>query len=331
MPSTLYRQWLMLKAIPRFPRKVDAATIERKIEDQGITIHRRTIQRDLMALSGTFPIVCDDVHKPYGWSWSKDAQVQDLPNMDPHLALTFRLVQDFLKPLVPHATFGALDSHFKRANEVLSSLPGSGLRDWPEKVRVVPTNQPLITAEIKDEVLSAIYDGLLQKRRVLVTYKRRGEKKAKSYEINPQGLVFKGGVIYLVCAAWDYEDVIQLALHRVVKATLLETPSLAPEDFDLDEYIEAGEFSFPLSAKPIKLRARFHKDAAIHLHETPLSEDQKISRGKGDYVTLSATVVDSLLLRGWLRSFGALVEVLSPATLRESFSDQAKKVAKLYS
>jgi hypothetical protein len=24
-------------------------------------------------LSGIFPIVCDDAHKPYGWAWARNA------------------------------------------------------------------------------------------------------------------------------------------------------------------------------------------------------------------------------------------------------------------
>ena len=317
MPDTLYRQWLMLKTIPRYPRKVDTATIERQLVDQGVEIHRRTIQRDLMSLSLIFPIVCDDEHKPYGWSWAKDAEILDLPNMDPHTALSFRLVRDFLLPLIPRSTLSALEPHFRRAEMVLSSLPNAGLKEWPRKVRIIPQGQPLIPAKIKPEVLEVVYDALLQKRRFHVTYKRRGEKTAKSFEVNPLGLVFRGGVVYLVCTAWQYEEPIQLVLHRIKKAVLLESPSLVPKDFDLDEYIKAGEFSFRLSDKPIKLKARFHKDAAIHLYETPLSADQKISKAKGDWVTVSATVMDTMMLRGWLRSFGALVAVLAPKSLRE--------------
>jgi len=330
MAETLYRQWLMLKAIPRYPRKVDAATIERQLVNQGVEIHRRTIQRDLMSLSLIFPIVCDDEHKPYGWSWAKDAEVLDLPNMDPHTALSFRLVRDFLLPLIPRSTLSALEPHFRRAEMVLSSLPKAGLKEWPGKVRIIPQGQPLIPAKIKPEVLEIVYDALLQKRRFHVTYKRRGEKTAKSFEVNPLGLVFRGGVVYLVCTAWQYEEPIQLVLHRMNKAALLDSPSRVPSDFDLDEYIKAGEFSFLLSDKPIKLKARFHKDAAIHLYETPLSEDQKITEGKGEWVTVSATVMDSLLLRGWLRSFGSFVSILQPKSLRDNYKKETEEQANNY-
>ena len=330
MADALYRQWLMLKMIPRYPRKVDAATIEKRLADQGYNIHRRTIQRDLMSLSSIFQIVCDDKHKPYGWSWAKDAAVFDLPNMDPHTALSFRLVDNFLSSMIPQSTLRALYPHFKRAKTVLETLPDAGLKEWPGKVRIIPQGQPLIPAQVKPEVLEVVYDALLQKRQFHVTYKRRGEKKTKSYEVNPLGLVFRGGIVYLVCTVWKYEDPIQLALHRVTRATLLDSPSRIPKGFDLDEYIKAGEFSFRLSDKPIKLKARFHKDAAIHLYETPLSEDQKITKEKDDWVTISATVMDSLLLRGWLRSFGALAVVLKPKSLQRNFFQEIENMNQIY-
>jgi hypothetical protein len=43
MGTTLQRQWLVLRMLPRPPRRIDAATIERRLHERGITIHRRTI------------------------------------------------------------------------------------------------------------------------------------------------------------------------------------------------------------------------------------------------------------------------------------------------
>jgi len=71
--DTIYRQWLTLQAIPRAPRKIDGATLERILAERGFDIHRRSIQRDLMALSFVFPLVCDDCPKSYGpksYGWS---------------------------------------------------------------------------------------------------------------------------------------------------------------------------------------------------------------------------------------------------------------------
>ncbi len=62
----------MLRLIPRAPRKIDTATLQAALRAEGYVVDRRSIQRDLHKLSTVFPIVCDDAHKPYGWSWMRD-------------------------------------------------------------------------------------------------------------------------------------------------------------------------------------------------------------------------------------------------------------------
>lgn len=108
MADSLRRQWLMLSLLPRAPRKLDASRIETLLRDQGIVINRRTIQRDLITLSGAFPIACDERSKPYGWSWTRDARSFDLQAMSPHVALTLTLALELLRSRLPPATVAFL-------------------------------------------------------------------------------------------------------------------------------------------------------------------------------------------------------------------------------
>ena len=45
---------------------------------------------------------------------------------------------------------------------------------------------------------------------------------------------------------------------------------------------------------------------------------------------ITATIVDSLQLRFWLNGFGADLEVLEPAELREEFAETARRLANTY-
>jgi hypothetical protein len=69
----------MLSLLPRSPRAVDTATLEQRLREQGVRVNRRSIQRDLVALSGLFPIVCDERSKPYGWAWAEDGPALQVP------------------------------------------------------------------------------------------------------------------------------------------------------------------------------------------------------------------------------------------------------------
>jgi predicted DNA-binding transcriptional regulator YafY len=73
--STIIRQWHLLSLLPKGPRRVDTATLEARLRERGVEVHRRTIQRDLLELASVFPIVSDERSKPYGWRWADDAEL----------------------------------------------------------------------------------------------------------------------------------------------------------------------------------------------------------------------------------------------------------------
>jgi predicted DNA-binding transcriptional regulator YafY len=107
MNDPILRFLTMLRMLPRSPRKIDTAALERRLRNEGYTITRRTIQRDLHQLARTFPLLYDE-HRPAGWCWAPDAALLDLTGMEPNTALTFTLVERFLAPLLPRSTFGRI-------------------------------------------------------------------------------------------------------------------------------------------------------------------------------------------------------------------------------
>jgi hypothetical protein len=73
MSATIVRQWHVLMMLPRPPRRIDTGSIEARLRERGIDVHRRMIQRDLLELAEIFPIFADERARPYGWRWSEDA------------------------------------------------------------------------------------------------------------------------------------------------------------------------------------------------------------------------------------------------------------------
>jgi predicted DNA-binding transcriptional regulator YafY len=327
--DTTYRHWLMLQMIPRHPRKIDGAAIEARLRDEGYDTTRRTIQRDLMTLANVFPLICDGKSKPFGWSWSSGAPGLTVPNLGPAAALTFRMVEQHLAPLLPRSAFRSIEPYLSRAGQVLDRLSENRLRSWPQKVRVVPRGQPLHAPEVKAEVLEAVCQALLEERRLYARYRKRGETAAKEYEVSPLGLVFQDRIIYLVATLWDYEDPLLLLLHRFESAELLERPCTPPAGFDLAAYSES-ELHFPETEKPLRLEALFDAGAAWHLEETPLSDDQQMTEKPDGRVLIKATVADTAQLRWWLLGFGARVEVRKPKRLREEFQTISRRLFEQY-
>jgi len=329
MSDTFIRQWHMLRLVPRFPSKVCATELVHSLADAGFEVTRRTLQRGLARLSEIYPLMCNERSKPFGWSWSADAAFLDIPSMDSHTALTFWLANQHLKPLLPKTTLQKLQPHITAAEEVLNRINSDmGAPAWRNKIRVMQQGPNLKAASIDDDVQNQVYDGLLRNRKLSVNYKPRS-KAEKQYELNPLGLILKGGISYLVCSIRNYTDIRLLVLYRIRQASVLDVPLTMPDNFDLDDYIESGEMGFKLKGE-ITFKALFSKAAALHLRERAMSDDQTMAMQEDGRVLLTATIQDTSELHWWLLGFGSQVEVLEPENLRRGMIKSIKSAYNLY-
>jgi Predicted transcriptional regulator len=328
--DTFVRYFLILSLLKPYPRRMTASDMQTALGNQGIDPRvLRTIQRDLEKLSAHFPIDGDQ-KKPRGWCWANNASVL-LPGMDLHTALTFRLMQEFMQPVIPKACLAAAARHFTEAGKVLRGDCSGRHLAWLDKVQVISKGQPLLPPVVRLEVLDTVHEALFCNCRFSANYNRRCGPPLNDCTVNPLGLVYVDRTPYLVCTLWEYDEVKQLALHRFDTATLLDQPARQIEGFNLTSYVkEQKEFEYPEGSEKLKLVARFSQNAAHHLEETPLADDQRTKRVDGGEVELCATVQDTAQLRWWLLGFGDQVEVLKPKALRREMAATASGMAKRY-
>jgi predicted DNA-binding transcriptional regulator YafY len=328
--SAVIRHWCLLRIIPRYPKKITAREAQKSLASHDIEIAKRTIERDLQALSEIFPITSDERDKPYGWSWQKNAPSFDIPGLSSTEALAIKLVEEYLRPLLPASITDQLKPHFHAADEALRKSPKSAkTAAWTRKIHIVPPAQPLLLPKIKAEVQHNIYEALLQDRQMEVLYLRRGDAGPVNYTLHPLAVVQRGAVTYLVATIFDYKDAHLFALHRFRDISILNEPAHRSPDFDLNEYVASGAFGFG-DGKTIRLQALFTHDAAEHLHETPLSTDQVLKLQDDDHIKVTATVADTPQLRWWLLGFGDAVEVLAPKRIRSAVAATALAMSRRY-
>ncbi|NYE60728.1 putative DNA-binding transcriptional regulator YafY [Duganella sp. 1224] len=328
--QTLLRQWHMLRAVPRAPRKIAVNELHRVLADAGFETTGRTIQRDLQRLSEVFPLVADGV-KPFGWSWLRDGASFDLPGLSVPEALTLALVEQQLAHLLPPATLDTLQPHFRSAQQALSAIePQSQAGGWLAKVRTIPPMQRLQAPVVDDACQRTIYDALARDRQLRLSYRKRDVAEPVEYEVvHPLAVVQRGQLIYLICMFADYEDVRMLAMHRVLAAEMSYLPSRRPAGFCIDAYIAGGHMGVR-SGDPIRLRAVFSKTAGEHLFETPIAPDQSLTVLPGQQLELQASVPNTRELHWWLLGLGDGVEVLEPPELRAEIGALAHRMAARY-
>ncbi len=295
----------LLNRIPRV-RKVTASELHAQLKDAGFQRDLRTIQRQLDMLSEHFDIERDELCKPYGYRWLERAKALTVPNLTPQESLLLGLAEEHLKHLLPARLMRSMDGFFTQARRNLGPDSTSRLeRQWPGKVRVVATSQPLLPPKIAAGVFETVSEALYGNRWLQLDYRNAGGKLAK-VEVMPLGLAQQGSRMYLVCRYQGFENERSLALHRIQSAEASTLTFERPKDFDLKRYDDDGRFGFG-DGRRIRLSFRINRNAGLHLLESPLSLDQQAVELDGGQLEIKATVVDSAMLEWWLRGFGDAV------------------------
>lgn len=307
--ETLLRQWAMLRLIPRHPRRIDSGRLQSELKELGYDMTLRTIQRDLNKLSAVLPLVSDQ-SKPQGWWWNADAELLEIPGLDPQAALVFKMAEQYLAQVMPQSTHAALGPWFKAANGVLQNQ-SEGTGAWLDKIRIIPRGQPLLPPIVDPDVQATVIQAVFEGKCLAITYTPSGVLDPKEYEVNPLALVQRDHLLYIVCTLWDYQNPVLLVMHRIRSAEALEKPSRWPEGFDLDEYIQEGGLGYRIGP-PTEIEAVIDASVASVLMETPLATDQRLDPLPDRSYRLRATVADTKELRSWLRGFGQMVTVEIP-------------------
>jgi len=315
--NTIARQWELLKLLPHHGTGKTASELANALTERKFSVSKRQVERDLSELMGIFPIDCDSRSIPYGWRWVKGADL-DLPGLTLAEAVSLRVIEDTVRPLLPAAMLDVLDTRFRLANTKLASLAKqSPAARWADKVRATSPTLPLRPAVIASGVLEALQEALMHDEQVEAEYRSLEADKAKTLRLNPLGLVSRGPSLYLIASSESHDEPHMYAVHRFSQVCRTQTTTKRPKSFDLDAHIAEGRFQFG-NGKMLKLKALVLPWLARILEETPLAEDQKIPPVEGEEdLRLTATVADSWQLRWWVLSLGDGIEVLGPAGLRK--------------
>ncbi|EPF74327.1 helix-turn-helix transcriptional regulator [Acinetobacter rudis] len=311
--NSLYRQWQILSRLST-GKWMGTRQLQEILQREGIDISLRTIQRDLNQIAQRFPIESNKT-VPQGWRWQSDAPIQSLPHMTSSQAVTFMMVEEHLKHLLPPSLIEEMNPWFDLARRNLSS--NNNVRQWINRVRIVPATQPLIPPTVERQAQQAVYEGLLQDKQVECIYRARGPQgEDRTYILNPLALVQKGSIIYLICTRHDKSEVQTFALHRFKTAKVLETRSMHPVNFDIDAYIESGALGFRVDYNQpthnVDLVLYMNESDAQYFTESQLCIQQNIEKVGDELMRVSANVPFTSQLVWWLRSFGKKIVRIEP-------------------
>lgn len=114
MPSqndTLLRLLTMLRHIPEHPQQITAKELLERLLSDNFKVSKRTVERDLLSLSGRFSLISNERSIPYGWSWNKQANQQQ------------QEIEQLLNRAIDAGIFGYSDALKEETREMLYNMP----------------------------------------------------------------------------------------------------------------------------------------------------------------------------------------------------------------
>jgi predicted DNA-binding transcriptional regulator YafY len=326
--NTIARQWELLKMLPTRGPGLTSHEICDRLKDAGHEVSKRTVERDLKSLENIFALRCNDKSAPWGWSLPND-QAQALPGIALGEALTLRMVEDYIRPLVPAVMLEGLEARFSQARQKLQVLEEDNQSArWLNKVASVHPAMPTMPPQIDAQILETVQCALLEETQVACRYYSAHSDKTADHVLNPLGLVQRGQVTYLVATAAPHIDVRLYAVHRVLTAKQLKDACVVPTGFSLQGYVQSDAMAFG-TPTPIKLKAWVTAKLARIIRETPLSADmQLVEDGEGQMLT--ATVNDTWQLRWWALSHAGSLVVMEPESLKQALLGQLEGAVGMY-
>ncbi|GAA4099751.1 YafY family protein [Nonomuraea soli] len=182
--------------------------------------------------------------------------------------------------------------------------------------------------------LGEVSEALWEERSLRMIYRRWGQQEVER-EIDPYGLVLKGGSWYLVAAPRNSSPR-TYRVSRILKIERLERTFERPAGFDLAAFWQAYAAEFLQKMYTAEALIRLAPDLDGLFRYTVGEEvGHRALAGAGEpdadgWRTLTLPIESIKHARWVLLRLGAMVEVLGPAELRALMAEEAEKLAEMY-
>jgi predicted DNA-binding transcriptional regulator YafY len=276
-------------------------------------VTRRTVYRDMQALSQAgVPIVSVPGQ---GYSLAEGYFLPPLA-FTPDEAVMLLLGGDFVAQNFDAQYRAAAQAAGRKIEAVLPEKRRAAVRDLQRGIRFIAGGSE---AAADERWLPTLRRAILERRSVRFQYHARSAPESAAgwpRQADPYGLAHVSGAWYLVAHDHLRRDLRHFRLDRLESLALLDKAFQRPADFKLDLVEPAGK-------RPIVVRALFSPAAARWVQEDrSFFAVREEPRPDGLLVTFRVRQERDLLQ--WLLGWGAQVQVLEPASLREQMAREAE-------
>ena len=179
--------------------------------------------------------------------------------------------------------------------------------------------------------LTTILEAMKENRVVNITYRPFRKSHGYTFPIEPYCVKLFENRWYVLAHNVDFDDIRIYGLDRVERAEPTEKRYNLPENFSATEYFStAYGVVLDNDVKPERIVIRANKEHKHYLKSLPLHNSQQLLEDTGDYADFEYYLSPTYDFIMRLLHDGAMIEVISPATLRETMKEWISNMYNIY-
>lgn len=292
-----------------------------------LKVTKSTIERDLATLQHDFAIIDENVGKQKK-TYRIDQSIKALET------LTFG-TSELLALYAAHATltpFAGTPIHddltevMLKIRGFLSPRHNGGLKALANVF--TPHARGFVNYGSQQDTIDDLCDSIARRRRCKLTYHAAWKKTTRTHLARPLRLVWHESALYLFACLGDHERITTLAVQRIHELEKLDE-TFTPPKLDVDAHVEKA-FGIFVSDQEEDVHVVFDPEIAWRIEERTFHPKEKTERdadGRLHYRVRSSAQWEII---PWVQSFGALAELVAPASWRESLRRNVEAMLATY-
>lgn len=320
----LARQWSMLRLLSA---RRDGITVKEMSTELGVS--EKTVRRYLHTFAQAgFPL--EETTGPHGRkSWSIGLRsVHEGLSFNFDEAVSLYLGRRFLEPLAGTLFWEASQQAFRKIRSVLGQQAIDYLERFAEIFHCtqIGVSDYSHQAETIDTLMVCIEDSESAR----ITYQSQHATEAAEYPVDPYGLAYHSGSLYLIGRSDRRNAIRHWKVDRIEAIEPTGKKYRLPKDFDLENHLSTSFGIFQGSGHE-HVRVRFSSEVARFVREKRWHASERLTDSPDGSLEWEADLGDLTELTSWLLSFGRHAQVLEPNCLCESIIEELKQTIQNYS
>jgi proteasome accessory factor B len=327
------RIYRILNLLEGSPQGLSALEIKEKLEDRGFDVSKRTVYRDLEALSEAgFPLFPQEPQEDENvtrWVLERSTRINQYLALSTKELFALHLARGILASAKGSWIHADLEQVFQKIEEKLGSSHRGHIEELSSEVRFDQSAGSNV--DIDPDVLETVRAACAEEQVLSVEYRSLRSGTERRRKLGPHFVYFSKGSIYLVAEDLDQPEpklVKLFALPRMKNAVMEDIPYVAAP-IDPQKLFESS-FGVFRGERPEEVEIEFSARIASYIAERRWHSSQRLEKQARGNIVLKMNVAITPELVQWVLGFGADAQVLKPGDLRDRLTESVAAMAELY-